>query len=416
MANCYNLQGEEISCLDNYCVGEDCTAIGGDDGNGQNTVGGVNVTTWGNPDNSPYGLEGLTNMSSEEFDEWFQDYMPWGETFTGLVNPGAEDPQLVSEQRASFLASLFQGYNPQQEWYINQQMAETEAEQQELYDIWEMNTDMVITQEQNRQLQEKDKKKEIFLMQEDYSTQIQALQNRGELVAATKRKRELDSATGGKEGIYGAQEEKLMESTVNNILDEWYKNEDFEGKRLESKIDLMDLRHTNTVLSMELNKEKNKREKLQELESNLVGREINAHKKILELREDFEADVYSQIATLSATGAFFNNSDPEEPNNVTCTQVDNNNNCLNWEFTDDAGNTEVTEEGGGLCNFECADGCFDVGPCGDGQIAESIYYEPGINCCPGADNDDSPPNCCSYNILGQCVQDGYCSCIGDGGC
>jgi len=394
MANCYNISGQEISCGNSNCIGTDC--------NGQNSsnadeAGGV---VWNSTD---FGLSGLYDMNEDEFQEWFGDYLPWGEEFTGMTIEGADNPTLVDAEGAEYLATLFQGYDWFQELFIRGQLAESNAEQEEMFNVWDMNTDILMASKHNRELDLKEKKKELFLAQEDFNTKVSSWKNRAEIlktVVAIRASQNKDT----KEGIRDKKNQMYMEDTVNQILDEFYMNQNFADLKMDNRLTLMDTRHDNKVLTEQLDKDQKKIVANSKKNERIMKNELSALDKVLDLRDEYEASIYDQLALMGSTGAFFETEYDDVPQDWSCFQWNDDGSCNGWNLTEIFNDNESDGDastGGDLCIYHCADGCSQEVQCNG--LASGAYLGDQ-NCCPNNDTGGSDGGCSpSYNILGQCV-------------
>ena len=173
--NCYTIEGNEVGCADQNCIGQDCT--------GGNPVGGnqVGSVTFGSAYNS-WGLEGLWAMNEQQFNDWFQDYLPWGDTIPGLTDEGAANPQLIGHGQAEYLASLFQGYDRFEEMMLQTEMWENEAQMNEMFDLWEENADLILASKADRDNAINDKKQELLASQESLEDEMSAWKNKNAII------------------------------------------------------------------------------------------------------------------------------------------------------------------------------------------------------------------------------------------
>ena len=394
MANCYNIAGNEVSCTHNQCIGTDCFQSSGS----SESAGGVQWTS------TDFGLSDLYDMSEDEFQQWFAGYLPWGEEFTGLTIEGADNPTLVDQEGAEYLATLFQGYDWYQELYIRGQQQETAAEQQELYDVWDMNTDLLLASKAAREDNLKNKKKDLFLAQEDFNTQVSSWDNKAAILKAVGSVQDAKNKD-TKEGIANAKNELYLEDTVDMILDDFYNKQNFNDLKMDNRVDLLDIRHTNKVLTDQLDKDQKALVNAAKKTSNIMKGELSALDSILDLRDEYEASVYDQLALMGSTGAFFETPYETVPENWECSQWADDGSCYGWDLSDALIDNESDGDastGGDLCMFNCADGCSQQADCNG---LASGWYATSANCCPGNDPDPGGGGGCvpSYNILGQCI-------------
>ena len=391
MANCYNVAGDSISCSDSNCIGADCS--------GNYEVGGTVIN---NPD---FGLEGFAGMSQDEFQEWFMGLHDWGSTYEGDASPGVEDPQFIDEEAASQLSELFQGYNTLEELYLRGQNAENRIERQLQLEAWDEATNLMIEEQRSRDEAYADKQKEIFMLNESFDDYAASWANKASITEAVARKKELEGSS-IRPGRLLKEEKELLDNTVKDILDDFYAKQDFKDEKMQRKLSMMDTLTANKYNKAILGKEQDKLEREVSLGMQLNKADIKLHDQILNLREDYELDILDTMTELGITGAFFEKpGDSEGVGSMECFQEDENGVCINWQIVDADGNPEVTEEGGGLCNFHCADNCTEQGPCGN--LAEGWYWV-GYNCCPGSEQPDTL--CCPILSTGQCDQDGIPGC------
>ena len=394
MASCYNIEGVEIECSHGACIGSDCwegTFTGG------STSGGVNMGS--NYNN--YGLEGLAGMTQEDFQEWFLDYQDWGETFEGLTNPGAEDPTLISESEALIMSQYFQGYNEWFEGWLNTESAENALQMNELFDLWNDSTDVLIAEQNQRSLDIKDKNKELFMMQEKFQDQINSWDNRNQILEQVKNIRAIQGGM-TKEGLQSKREMELYEGAIEDTLSDWYRNQNFQDKKLTNKLSLLDERLRGENEKRMLDKHRESLIKDARMDESISQMELSNLKRIVNLRDEYEGEVYDMLADLASSGAFYATPDAIIPSNFGCNQYDNNGQCISWDVTDAMADNESDGGGGGdVCQYNCADGCNYLVDC-NGMPSGSYYTS--ANCCDGSDNDSGGGGCDpSYNLLGQCV-------------
>ena len=383
MANCYNVAGDNISCSDSNCIGSDCA--------GSYEVGGTVIN---DPD---FGLEGFASMSQDEFQEWFLGLHDWGTTYEGDASPGVEDPNFISEGSASELAELFQGYNTLEELYLRGQNTENRIERQLQLEAWDEATNLLIEEQRARDEAFSSKQKELFMLNESFDDYASSWANKASITEAVARKRELEGNS-TRPGRLLEEEKELLDSTVTDILDDFYSKQNFKDEKMQRKLFMMDTLTSNKYNKAILGKEEDKLQRQVALNTTLNKADIKLHDQILDLREDYEVDILETITDLGISGSFFE-VNQEQGINYECQQWDDTGDCIGWNpvgaLGGDSDPDNVDDEG--LCMQMTCDGTITQVNCG--EYAQNTYFSDPGDCI-------DPGGCVAqYNMLGQCV---YC--------
>tara|TARA_R100000781_G_scaffold114182_2_gene84351 strand:+ start:1155 stop:2159 length:1005 start_codon:yes stop_codon:yes gene_type:complete len=297
MANCYDLTGANISCNDNSCIGSDCNA---GDHTGGNEVGSINFGS----DVASWGLEGLWHMSQDEFNDWFENYLPWGDTLPGYTDPDAPNPQLIGSGQAAYLASLFQGYNQFEELMLNTEMWENEFQMEEMFDAWNESADLILASKSNRDYAITDKKQELLASQESLQDEMDAWKNKDAIINIVKKQRE-DKGKTPEKGLTSGKQDELYQDAITDTLTSWYASENFKEKNFQNQAEALDQSNLATVYARVQDKNRRTAIKRAEIDTSIDKMKFSNLHAINDLRDSYEAGIYDQLAMFGSSQAFF---------------------------------------------------------------------------------------------------------------
>ena len=298
---CFDLYGGEVNCNWDSCVG----GYDGDSCEGEfspeNWSGEVNI--------NETGLTGFTQMTQDEFFDWFQELHPWGETLEGWVMPGEDVvvPELITWGEAQDFAEMFQGYDATQELYILGALAENTYNANEMYDQWVNTAQVNLHEKLEREWDIKENKQRQTSLQHGISKNTQDFSKRIENMKLADKQKQISSAkASGKNVKY---QEEALDLSLSQLMEEYLNSKNLQEQQLLNEIDNLDQQWTDATLVSQSSLEQLINQKRLSKDRAIMNEEHAAKKKVYALRDSYEAGIWDMIGEFGHHQAFLEAGD-----------------------------------------------------------------------------------------------------------
>jgi hypothetical protein len=288
---CFDVNGQNISCSDDLCVGGDCD-------------------NWFNPTGSPdeevfipsMGTEGLWNMNQGEFMDWFESLHDWGSSLEGIVLAGQEAPVLIPWHEAEQIGEMFGPYSRGSELYILGQLAQQQEFSNDMFNDWQHSANVQLYGKQEREREILSQTTDLEQMGSDLQLDASAGKERISKMKKTAEDRKIASAKSAGKKV--TREEAMSENQLESMVTNYLINKSVEEESLSSRLE--------SLISENQNKEIESRAQLDML---INQKDVSRQKKlrrdyevkrdfVSDLRDQYEADIWQVIGEFGLSQRF----------------------------------------------------------------------------------------------------------------
>jgi hypothetical protein len=254
-----------------------------------------------------------------------------------------------------------------------------------MYDTWSENTWNAMIEEEFFADQGVDIRNRQNALMSDYQQSLNSLENKSNKLKLQEEKKKYESIKASKgQHTEDVEADKLYREEILDAFNQYTNTEDDRKRKVT--------RQMNEILRAKDASKALKRIKTHRIaEDKLLNKDLTVQSlwrstknKIMDMREDYEVNLYNQMAQLASSGAFFEYAEP------------------------DAGYFGAAVEEWEGCRITCDDGCEMDIACGDVNAAGE-YWGAG-NCCPDENGDQvyEPAcdefGCAAWGLTG-CVEE-----------
>ena len=361
MSNCYDYSGNETNCQDEFCIGSDC----------------ANAPNMEDPtfeDVGMGGTEGLWDMDGEGFQEWFEDLYDWGEPYAMFNEDGGDVPHWIDLEDAQKFTTIFQQYNNYNEILAQTQFFRDQNDADALYATWAENAHNALLDEEFWANEGVDIRNRHNLLMSDYENALASIENKNNRLMLNEDRKKRESVKSSK-GLHDVEteEDKLYREEVLDTFEDYSNNQDRKKRDLFNRMNDLERAKDARIDLSRVKTERIAADKLLNKDLTVKSLWRSTKNKIIDMREEYEANLYNTMASLASAGAFMTMEPPS----------------YSWTL-------DPVDDFQG-CTAQCQDGCDTYVDCGSMSAG---FYFVNYDCCDEEPGQET--NACIVTGTGQC--------------